>query len=185
MKKRLFKLDLKEFSTISKSANEEIKTEYLAPGQNSNFNKSQENLDAFNFLELIKVWPEIVGEKIAEHTVPLKNTYQTLVVLSDHSAFSSALSYMEMDLKRKILNKFPRLASSVKQLKFVVDSNYFKAQKNLQENTVTKKNKFTPPHPYSPEYKKLKAEAESLFSDIEDAEMKQKLISLYYQVKSN
>ena len=178
MKKKLFKLDLGEFASLQ---NKSPKESITAPGFVPSSNKKAEINDAFNFIELIKVWPEIVGSKIAEHTVPLKNTYNTLVILSNHSVFAQELSFMEVELRRKILIKFPKLSASIKQLKFIVDSDYFQTQKKFQENTVEKKPKFTPPHPFSPEFKKLKADAELMMKDIEDPELKQDLISLYFQ----
>ena len=84
MKKKLFKLDLKEFSNFQQSKRDNNST-YVPQGQVSPHIKKAETEDAFNFIELIKVWPDIVGHKIAEHTIPLKNTYQTLVILSNHS----------------------------------------------------------------------------------------------------
>lgn len=184
MKKKLFKLDLKEFSNFQQSKKDDSQSTYVPKGQVSPHIKKNETEDAFNFIELIKVWPEIVGVKIAEHTIPLKNTYQTLVILSNHSVFAQELSFMEVALRKKIYMKFPRLAQSIKQLKFVVDSDYFNTQKNFQEKSIDKKPKYTPPHAFSPEFKKLKAEAELLFKDIEDPDLKKDLISLYFQSKT-
>lgn len=178
MKKKLFKLDLGEFATLQ---NTKPKEAIQAPGFVPSTNKKGEIADAFNFIELIKVWPEIVGNKIAEHTIPLKNTYNTLVILSNHSVFAQELSFMEVELRRKILVKFPKLSQSIKQLKFIVDSEYFQTQKKFQETTVDKKSKFVAPHPFSPEYKKLKNDAEMMMQEIDDPDLKKDLISLYFQ----
>ncbi len=181
MKKKLFKLDLSEFVGF-KEKNHNNST--FTPNLNSSLQKKLEINDAFNFIELIKIWPEIVGNKIAEHTIPLKNTHNTLVILSNHSVFVQELSFMEVELRKKILIKFPNLAGSIKQLKFIVDSDYFQTQKKFQQVTVTKKSKYEPPHPFSPEFKKLKIEAEQAMKDIEDPDLKKNLISLYFQAKS-
>lgn len=181
MKKKLFKLDLTEFATLQ---NKKSSQDTYTPGLVSAKKQNQDLDSAFNFIELIKIWPEIVGNKIAEHTVPLKNTYNTLVILSNHSVFAQELSFMEMELRKKIYAKFPKLSKEIKQLKFIVDSDYFQTQKKFQETSIDKKAKFTPPHPFSPEYKKLKNEAEILFKDIDDTDLKNDLISLYFQSMS-
>lgn len=185
MKKKLFKLDLNEFASLQGSSSNKNKDNFFAPGYVPSNNKKADLHDAFNFIELIKIWPNIVGSKIAEHTIPLKNTYNTLVILSNHSVFAQELSFMEVELRRKILLKFPTLSQSIKKLKFIVDSEYFQTQKKFQEKTTDKKSKFVAPHPFSPEFKKLKNDAEELMKDIEDPDLKKVLISLYFQTMTN
>lgn len=143
--------------------------------------------ESFNFLSLIRSWKQIAGEKFAEHTIPLKNQYGTLVILSNHSVFANELSYHEVLLKQKIFILFPELEKSIKTIKFIVDSTHFQKQyeqfvlapeKNKEEVQQTF-------HKHSPEFKRLKKEAETLFADIEEAELKEKMISLYIQSAAN
>ena len=136
--------------------------------------------DSFDFLSLIRAWPEIAGTKLAEHTIPLKNQNGTLILLSNHSAFANELSYMELPLKKKIFEKFPNLEKSILSIKFIVDTTYFAKQ---YEQFVTVRENIAQPtlHPYSPEFKRLKKAAEELFSDISDQEIKEKMISIYIQ----
>lgn len=136
--------------------------------------------ESFDFLALIRAWKDIAGAKLSEHTIPLKNQNGTLIILSNHSAFANELSYMELPLKKKIFEKFPTLEKSISSIKFIVDSTHFSQQYNQFIAPVEKK-KAQVMHPFSPEFRKLKKEAEELFSDLEDAELKEKMISIYIQ----
>ncbi len=136
--------------------------------------------ESFDFLSLIRAWKEIAGDKLSEHTIPLKNQNGTLIVLSNHSAFANELSYMELPLKKKIFDRFPNLEKSIKNIKFIVDSTHFERQ-YLQFVAPGEKQQQPLFHPYSPEFRRLKKEAEVLFSDIDDAEIKEKMTSLYIQ----
>lgn len=138
----------------------------------------------FDFIHLIQNWQKIAGNKLAEHTIPLKNQNGTLIVLSNHSAFASEMKFMEGPLKKKIFEQFPNLENQIKTINFIVDSTHFQTQKNnfsLDSNPKLKKTFI--PHPYSPEYKKSLKEAQELFSNIEDAEMKETFVSIYIQNK--
>jgi hypothetical protein len=136
--------------------------------------------DSFDFLSLIRAWKDIAGAKLSEHTIPLKNQNGTLIVLSNHSAFANELSFMELPLKKKIFEKFPALEKHIVSIKFIVDTTHF-AKQYEQFVTPVEKKKAQTLHPYSPEFRKLKKEAEELFIDVEDAEVKEKMISLYIQ----
>lgn len=136
--------------------------------------------ETFDFLALIRCWKDIAGTKLSEHTIPLKNQNGTLIILSNHSAFANELSYMELPLKRKIFEKFPNLEKSIQSIKFIVDTTHFSKQYQ-QFITPVEKKKNQGLHPFSPEYRKLKKEAEEFFLELEDKELKEKMISLYIQ----
>lgn len=145
--------------------------------------KTQQLSESFDFISLIKAWKEIAGDKLSQHTIPLKNQNGTLLVLSNHSAFANELSYMELPLKKKIFAKFPNLEKSILNIKFIVDSTHFSkqyAQFVLPTEKIKKQNENLL-HPFSPEFRRLKKEAEEMFGDIEDADIKEKMISLYIQ----
>ena len=145
--------------------------------------KSSQLSDSFDFISLIKAWRDITGNKLSEHTIPLKNQNGTLVILSNHSAFSSTLSFMELELKKKIFAKFPDLEKSIHNIKFIVDSTHFSkpyAQFIAPLDKIKKTNENTL-HKYSPEFIRLKKEAEAEFGYIDDIEIKEKMISLYIQ----
>lgn len=139
--------------------------------------------DSFDFLALIRSWKDIAGAKLSEHTIPLKNQNGTLIVLSNHSAFANELSFMELPLKKKIFEKFPALEKQILSIKFIVDSTHFSKQYQQFVAAVEKKKTLTLQtlHPHSPEFKRLKKEAEEMFSDLDDAELREKMISLYIQ----
>ena len=145
--------------------------------------KSAQISESFDFLSLIKSWKEIAGDKLSEHTIPLKNQNGTLIVLSNHSAFANELSFMELPLKKKIFAKFPSLEKSILSIKFIVDSTHFDRQYTqfIAPTEKQKKKNENQLHPYSPEYRRLKKEAEELFGEMEDAEVREKMISLYIQ----
>lgn len=146
----------------------------------TSFSHSKNLEGSFDFLSLIRAWKDIAGQKLSEHTIPLKNQNGTLIILSNHSAFANQLSFMELPLKKKIFEKFPNLEQSIQNIKFVVDSTYFETQYE-QFVTSFEKKKNRELHPFSPEFRKRKKEAEEQFSDIVDSELKEKLISIYIQ----
>ncbi len=145
--------------------------------------KSAQLSDSFDFISLIKAWREIAGDKLSEHTIPLKNQNGTLIVLSNHSAFANELSYMELPLKKKIFAKFPNLEKSILNIKFIVDSTHFSKQylQFIAPLEKIKKKNENVLHPYSPEFRRLKKEAEEMFGEIEDKEIRESMISLYIQ----
>ncbi len=142
--------------------------------------------DSFDFLSLIKAWREIAGNKLSEHTIPLKNQNGTLIILSNHAAFANELSYMELPLKKKIFAKFPNVEKSIKSIKFIVDSTHFDIQYKqfIEPIEEMEKRKTSHLHPLSPQYRLLKKQAEEMFSSIEDEEMKAHLISLFIQTNA-
>ncbi len=160
--------------------------QFDGPSQNNKreaTTKTQQLSESFDFISLIKAWKEIAGDKLSEHTIPLKNQNGTLVVLSNHSAFANELSYMEIPLKKKIFSKFPNLEKSIRNIKFIVDSTHFSKQYTqfAKPTEKLKKQNENILHKYSPEFIRLKKEAEEMFRDIEDKDNKEKLISLYIQ----
>lgn len=146
--------------------------------------------DFFDFFQLVKVWPDIVGERLAEHTIPLKNKNRNLTILTDHPAYSQQLSFMEEKLREKITTQFPQFKGHIKKLYFQTGSNFFQKKSEL-ENALKSKNiaapklssekKQTKLHPYSPEYKKIEMLAKKEFENLEDEALKKQMISLFIQ----
>jgi len=141
----------------------------------------KEQVDVFDFISLVQAWPQIIGQKLAEHTIPVKNSHKVLTILTSHSVFNDQLSYMGEELKNKIITYFPQLKGQLKEVRFQCNPLFFKQKKEAQI-VVQKK---SPPqkklHPFSPEYKKLKQEALEALGEIEDLELKEQLISIYIQ----
>lgn len=145
--------------------------------------------DTFDFLSLIEAWPKIVGDRLGKYTIPLKNHNGNLTVLTNHSAFSQQLGFLEEELKKKIIGKFPTLKGKINRITFIYNTVHFDKQVNISKSIVknqpkdeTKEKKIF--HKYSPTYKKLKVEADELLSDVDDHEVREILSSLYIQKKS-
>ena len=132
----------------------------------------------FDFLDLIKKWPEIVGPKLASVTSPLKIRQDSLFVITKHSSYSQELSFLSETIKKEVFKSFPNLKPIIKKLAFQTQENFFE-QKAFQEAHLAQQSPKL--HPQSPKYKLLKIEAERLFQDVEDSDLKQVLISLFIQ----
>lgn len=145
--------------------------------------------DTFDFFSLIESWPTIVGEKLGKFTIPLKNHNGNLTVLTNHSAFSQQLGFLEEEIKKKIITKFPSLKGKINRIYFNYNSEHFNTQVTLS-NKILKKDRQDVEkekvifHKFSPVYKQLKQEAEELLSDIDDNEVREILSSIYIQTKS-
>lgn len=133
----------------------------------------------FDFLDLIKKWPEIVGPKMCLVTSPLRLKQDSLFIITKHSIYSQELSFLSEEIKGEIFKVFPKLKPVVKKLVFQTQENFFQ-QKSAQAEEVQKQIQ-QKLHPQSPKYKLMKLEAERLFKDIEDSELKELLISLFIQ----
>jgi hypothetical protein len=133
----------------------------------------------FDFLDLVRGWEKIVGPKLSKTTIPLKNQYGNLTVLTNEPAISHTLSFLEEDIKKNIFKEFPPLKGKVNRIFYQANSAFF--EKKLEE--VLKREKIGKPffHPYDPKHIKLKQEAENTFKDIKDGEVRNLLISLFIQ----
>jgi hypothetical protein len=133
----------------------------------------------FDFLDLIKKWPEIVGPKLAPVTSPLKIRQDSLFVITKHSVYSQELSFLAELIKVQIFKVFPHLKPVIKKLVFQTQENYFdqKAERE-KEKTLAEPTRL---HVQSPQYKLRKMEAERLFADVEDPELREMMISIFIQ----
>ena len=135
----------------------------------------------FDFLDLIKKWPDIVGAKLACVTSPLKIKQDCLFVITRHSSYSQELSFLAETIKKEIFKEFPNLKPILKKLAFQTQENFF--DKKEEGQVYSSQLQSSKLHPQSPLFKMLKLEAERLFGDIEDPELKSALISLFIQSK--
>ncbi len=131
----------------------------------------------FDFLELLKKWPEIIGPILSKVTSPLKIRGDSLIIMSKHASYSQNISFLSEEIKEKIFRLFPELRPVIKRLHFQTQESYFN-QKEIQEETTKMPAKL---HPQDPRFKVLKSEAERLFGDVPDIELKNMLISIYIQ----
>ncbi len=157
---------------------------------------------SLDFLSLIQSWDKVVGQHLAERTVPLKLVRGTLTILAGHSAYSQQLSFMQEQIKQKIGECYPSLARKIERVSFQADTTYFEAQREdlrkaaaqrlapkVSGAEAAKGNPGARPgqashgsfHPYDPRYRRLRREAEREFVDIKDGELKESLVALYLQ----
>lgn len=136
----------------------------------------QRFVEGFDFFGLIEAWRDIVGEMLARESIPLRLKNRTLFILTRHPAFADNMKYMEKILLQKIGERFPVAAPMLDKIAFESNEVFFqeKARPFLKTKAPTL-------HPHSPEFKRLKAEAEKLFADVSDAAERDRWISLYIQ----
>jgi hypothetical protein len=132
----------------------------------------------FDFLELIEKWPEIVGAKLSNVTSPLKLKQDTLFIVTKHSIYSQELSFVSEQIKEETFKFFPKLRNIIKKIAYQTQEKFFEEQKKEAQRVAEVVQKL---HPQSPRFKLLKIEAEKIFHDVEDAEIRTRLISLYIQ----
>jgi hypothetical protein len=135
----------------------------------------------FDFINLVKSWPDIIGSTLAKVTSPLKIKGDTLIILSKHSSYSQNISFLSEEIKQKIFVLFPELKPIIRKINFLTQESYFNQAFPVEEMRKEEIRRF---HPQDPKYKLLKAEAEKLFQGIPDEELKELMISLYLQSSS-
>jgi len=151
--------------------------------------RSMQAGEVFDFLSMLKKWPEIVGPKLAEHTLPVKQSRGTLTVLTDHPGYGQELSFLQQPLIRKIEKFFPAIKGKITRLLFQDDPMFFKTKMEMMQKLspkVSEPEKIQNAikyHQHSPEYKAVKKEAESQFEHITDEEVKKSLVSIFIQTK--
>lgn len=141
----------------------------------------RENLHSFyqtfDFLELIKKWPEIIGPALSQVTSPLKIKGDSLIIVSKHASYSQNISFLSEELKKKIFGLFPELKPVIKKLNFQTQEAFFNQKMEIEEKRAV----IQKLHPQDPKFKILKAEADRLFGDVEDPELKDILTSIFIQ----
>lgn len=146
---------------------------------------SNAHQEVFDFLNFVDKWPELVGQPFGSHTLPQKLTHGTLYLVTSHPAFSQGVSFMEKGLIENITKGFPGLKGKIRQLSFIVNAQVFNQAKEAQQTRSIKQSpenrSKNMPHRHSPEFKICRQRAEEIFSDIEDQESKELLISIYIQ----
>jgi hypothetical protein len=53
-------------------------------------------------VDLLRRWPEVVGEQLAAHCRPLSLRSATLTIAADEPAWGAQLGWLEADLKRRL-----------------------------------------------------------------------------------
>ena len=135
----------------------------------------------FNFLVLVEKWEEIVGKMLAKHTTPLKNVRKTLTILTDHPAYAQQLSFIETELIKKIIARFPSLQGNIKRVRFQTNPQFFEQQSTPSRSPK----KVVRWHQFDPRIKVLEGQADKLFIDINSKTTTKYLKSLYIQLMLN
>jgi len=153
---------------------------YLPPSRGEGASQNEEwqrFVEGFDFFALIDAWRGLVGDMLANESVPMRLKNRTLFILTRHPAFADNMKYMERVLLKKIHERFPATRSMLEKLAFESNEVFF--QERAKPLVKPK-----PPtlHPHSPEYKKLRAEALALFKDVENGEEQERWVSLYIQM---
>ncbi|MGE3608793.1 MAG: DciA family protein [Bacteriovoracaceae bacterium] len=134
----------------------------------------------FDFLEMVKKWPQIVGPKLCTVTSPLKISHSSLFIITKHSIYSQELSFLSNEIMGEIFKVFPHLKPIIKKLVFQTHEKFFEQQKVQEKANQEIRTKL---HPQSPQYKLLKQEADRLFGSIEEKELREMMVSIYIQSK--
>lgn len=141
----------------------------------SNKGRYTRNKGVFSFINLMQSWDSIVGDFMAQNTIPLKLKKNVLYVSTKHSIFAQELGFLSQDIIRKIDETFPDFKGEIKNIKFLhsmATQKMFEGQPKPNDTKVP----FKKLHPQSPQYKQRKKECLELLADIEDEEVKQALM---------
>ena len=95
----------------------------------SSAHRGKNESDIFDFLEMLGKWPEMIGEKMAKVTEPVKIKGKSLVVITAHSAFSQQLSLMKTEVLKKINKVYPQSIGKIKDLTFITNDLFFAQKK--------------------------------------------------------
>jgi len=87
----------------------------------------------FDFLELIRKWPEIVGDKMSVVTSPLRINQRSLIIVTSHSVYSQELSFLSETIKESIFKVLPELKGVIQKLNFQTQESFFK-EKDINKN---------------------------------------------------
>jgi len=133
--------------------------------------------ECFDFIVLINSWGDIVGDLLSKNSIPQKIQKHSLYIIAKHPVFAQELTMMGPEIIKKIEQNIPFLKGKIRRVKFT-NANFSFDEFQSEQATFTKKlDKKS--HPFSPEFRQKKLQANQLFEDIEDPELKELLSSLY------
>ena len=151
---------------------------------------SQKTDRFFDFLMLVKSWPQIVGPKLAKRTLPLRVRRQELFIMTAHPLYAQQLQHFEQDILHKIAALFAN--SRITKIGFQA-TEYFDVINSQQQTSLQAKD--TPTdldessfHPYDPKYQSLKKKVQSQLPAIADPELYallEKMNIVYYEQRED
>jgi hypothetical protein len=159
----------------------------------------EKTLHLFDFFQLVMQWEQIVGQKLATKTTPLKIYQETLQIIIPHSSWAQELSFLSSPILEKIHKLFPSSLQVIKKISFQYSASWkplveqFPKLKTTQHSSTQSLNvsdqhtnttplSFSYCHPHSPVYQQAYREAEKFFCDLENKELKDAFIKLYLQL---
>jgi len=135
---------------------------------------------------LQKEWAKIVGDGfLSKHTVPIRIEETKLYIVTDHPSILEQAPFMKRIFHQKLDQEKKTRFFKIKNVSFILNIELFLKQKSSIEKTYLQKRNELSFHPFSPEYKSLKKKAEQEFRFLDDALLKEKLISLFIQKSSH
>lgn len=79
--------------------------------------KSLDLESRFKDIQMVKLWPQIVGNKIAQHARAININEAVLFVVVDNPAWQAQLFL----LKNKIIERFNKSGANLKDIKFMIE----------------------------------------------------------------
>ncbi len=79
--------------------------------------KSMNLEDRLKDIQLVQLWPQIVGDKIAQHARAININEATLFVVVDNPVWQAQLFL----LKNKIIERFNKSGANLKDIKFIIE----------------------------------------------------------------
>ncbi|MCB9091705.1 MAG: DUF721 domain-containing protein [Halobacteriovoraceae bacterium] len=141
--------------------------------------------NALDFVHLLTHWPSIIGDKLAQVSIPQRIAHKTLTIVVNHSTYAQHLNLLSDEILTKIFKLYPRLKKHVEKIRFQYSEQSF-AEVHETKRKVESQNLYQGIeevfHPLDPKYKKMQKEAEDFFSGI-DEDIKKSLSSIYIQNK--
>jgi len=143
--------------------------------------------ETIDFLNLVKNWDKIVGEKLALNTRPLKLQRKTLLVITRHPSYASQLHFVSQDILQKIFKLYPNFQSLIKEIKYRASNSFHEEQlfESIDHKHEEKRENAQTFHKLSPIYRELKLKAEELFAHVEDPIVKEQLENIFIQSQIN
>jgi hypothetical protein len=148
---------------------------------NKNKTRSKTSL-SLDIIHLQKKWSFITGKGfLSGHTAPFKFKNKELFIVTNMESLLEQAPFMKTIIMKKIKGEFAKEAKLIRGIQFIFDKALFIQQKEIIQRLFSKKNNKSYFHPFSPEFKSLRAQADNEFNFIDDLEIKKCLVSLFIQ----
>lgn len=151
---------------------------FLAPlnlPETSSEKTHEERID-LSFFRLQKDWNKIVGETIAERSIPLKIYQRSLILLTESPHFSQQISFMTSMIIEKIYTSIPKTKRLFTNVRFQSNPELFKRHRESPHKVAPANHLIDTS---APAYKRAILDGEKVFDNIVDLELKKILVDLY------